>query len=201
MRDSKLGPKLVTIKESQNTLEAFALLKEFQFQSLPMLSDESNDVIGMVCIMDLLKATLLSPYFNDFGVWEEVAGGAFEDQVTAWLQSHSHVFERTLIKDVIAKKPIFRAFYRDESLASMIGYMLTTRSHRVLVCDREHPKDLNWYACNKLFDHQVYDCFSNRCTVLLVPQSAISFFTNLKKDGTRNDATGHDSGPPVFASH
>lgn len=141
MRDSKLGPCLITVKETDTVSDAFTLLKNGRIQALPVINSKDSTILGMVSIMDLLTETILSASFDDFEIWDQTEG-AFIDE---WNQKHSKMYKEILIKDILGKKKdSFRIFQNEESIQSMAEYLLKYNKHRIIVVDSQKQNDLSY---------------------------------------------------------
>jgi CBS-domain-containing membrane protein len=166
MRDSKLGPSLLTIKDTDTISDAFELLKKGKIQACPVINSQDSSVIGMVSIMDLLSETLLSKSFDDFELWSQFDSLQMEE----WNQKHSEIYKGIMIRDVIEKKNRFRIFHSDEGIQSMVDYMLKHHEHRVVVVDKNRTNDLNYTTIISQTDI-LYYFFLNQKSV---PQSVLN---------------------------
>ena len=149
--DSKLGAEMIMVHEEGSILKVLGVLQEYQLLAVPVLSSSQRDlegahITGLVSILDLLRVTLLSPAFDDFGVWEEEAGGRFEEQLDEFLEKRGSIFQSKTVRDALLSKEYKepRIFYRDEKLYDLLCHFVDKPTHRVIVMDREHHEDYRW---------------------------------------------------------
>ena len=168
MRDSKLGPSVFTIKDTDTISDAFESLRKFKVQALLVLNSQDSTLLGLVSIMDILSETILGKSFEDFEVWDQLDSLEIEE----WNQKHIEMYKGLLIKDVLEKKKLqeFKIFHSDEGIQSMVDYMLKHHEHRVVVVDKNRMNDLNYTTLISQTDI-LYYFFLNQKSI---PQSALN---------------------------
>ncbi|KND04292.1 uncharacterized protein SPPG_00026 [Spizellomyces punctatus DAOM BR117] len=151
VRPSKLGPALVCIPETATVSEAFALLKQHNLLALPvyrLTKSGHKSFQTIISVIDLLHATLLGPAFDDLGLSQESSNTDLEKQLSTWMDEHVDMFKSTTVKDAMGRTPESKALITvqtTEPLSRLLDIM-TSNVHRVLVYDKNHEGDENWYT-------------------------------------------------------
>ncbi|TPX69604.1 hypothetical protein SpCBS45565_g02350 [Spizellomyces sp. 'palustris'] len=102
----------------------------------------------IISVIDLLHATLLGPAFDDLGLSQESSNTDLEKQLSTWMDKHVDMFKNITVKDAMGCTPESKALITvqtTEPLSRLLDIM-TSNVHRVLVYDKDHEGDENWYT-------------------------------------------------------